>query len=187
MITVHPQSGQKKTGNRSFTWTKNILILYLHTVVVFSIWTCYPSPKLINFTLQWPSFQSDQYHFHTVFPGRSAVCLPKLDLTLQVSQYVNAVSTGVENTDIMTGVGNNLIENMNVSVWLWHRMISEIWQEAEYWSMERTNEAQLRELQDHPVLWRELQGKVLHGGKVVGLGHDVILQLTEQVWRKNTV
>lgn len=66
-------------------------------------------------------------------------------------------------------------------------MITEIWQEAEYWSMERTNEAQLRELQDHPVLRRELQGKVLHGGKVVGLGHDVILQLTEQVWRKNTV
>lgn len=43
--------------------------------------------------------------------------------------------------------------------------------------MDRTDEAQLRELQDHPVLRRELQSKVLHGGKVVGLGHDVVLQL----------
>lgn len=47
-----------------------------------------------------------------------------------------------------------------------------------------TNEAQLRELQDHPVLRRELQGKVLHRGKVVGLGHNVILQLKEQGHRQ---
>jgi len=43
-----------------------------------------------------------------------------------------------------------------------------------------TDEAKLRELQDHPVLRRELQGKVLHSGKVVGLSHNVILQLQEQ-------
>lgn len=49
----------------------------------------------------------------------------------------------------------------------------------------RTNEAQLRELQDHPVLRRELKGKVLHSGKVVGLGNNVILQLKEQRYRKN--
>lgn len=40
-----------------------------------------------------------------------------------------------------------------------------------------TDEAELGELEDHPVLGGELQGKVLHGGKVVGLGHNVILQL----------
>lgn len=46
--------------------------------------------------------------------------------------------------------------------------------------MDRTNEAQLRKLQNHPVLRRELQGEVLHGGEVVGLGHDVVLQLQGQ-------
>lgn len=46
--------------------------------------------------------------------------------------------------------------------------------------MDHTDEAQLRELQDHPVLRGELQSKVLHGGKVVGLGHDVVLQLRRE-------
>lgn len=40
-----------------------------------------------------------------------------------------------------------------------------------------TNEAQLGELQDHPVLRGLLEGEVLHGAQVVGLGYDVILQL----------
>lgn len=40
-----------------------------------------------------------------------------------------------------------------------------------------TNKAQLGEFQYHPILRGELQGKVLHCGKVVWLGHYVILQL----------
>ncbi len=51
--------------------------------------------------------------------------------------------------------------------------------------MDRTDEAQLGKLKDHPVLRRQLQGKVLHSGKVVGLGYYVILQLEEQRHRKN--
>lgn len=53
--------------------------------------------------------------------------------------------------------------------------------------MRSTNEAKLRELQDHPVFWRQLQGKVLHGGKVVGLGHNVILQLNKHTRENQTV
>lgn len=44
-----------------------------------------------------------------------------------------------------------------------------------------TDEAQLGELQDHPLLQRLLQSKVLHGGEVVGTGDDVVLQLSETI------
>lgn len=40
-----------------------------------------------------------------------------------------------------------------------------------------TDEAELRELQDHPLLQGLLQGEVLHGGEVVRTGDDVVLQL----------
>lgn len=45
------------------------------------------------------------------------------------------------------------------------------------WGWWPTNEAQLGELQDHPVLGGLLEGKVLHSAQVAGLGYDVILQL----------
>lgn len=47
-----------------------------------------------------------------------------------------------------------------------------------------TDEAQLGELQDHPLLRRLLQGKVLHRGEVIRTGHNVILQLRESEIRK---
>lgn len=47
-----------------------------------------------------------------------------------------------------------------------------------------TNKTELGELQDHPVFGRELQSKVLHCGKVVGLGHNVVLQLNKHRNRK---
>ena len=40
-----------------------------------------------------------------------------------------------------------------------------------------TDEAQLGELQDHPVLRGLLEGKVPHSAQVVGLGYNVVLQL----------
>ena len=40
-----------------------------------------------------------------------------------------------------------------------------------------TDEAQLGELQDHPVLQGLLESKVLHGREVVWTSHDVVLQL----------
>lgn len=40
-----------------------------------------------------------------------------------------------------------------------------------------TNEPQLRELQDHPLLRGLLQGKVLHRAEIVWFGHNIILQL----------
>lgn len=43
-----------------------------------------------------------------------------------------------------------------------------------------TDEAQLGELQDHPLLGRLLQGKVLHRGEVIGTSYNVILQLRER-------
>lgn len=50
-----------------------------------------------------------------------------------------------------------------------------------------TNEAKLGELQDHPVLRGQLQGEVLHSGKIVWLGHNVVLQLKEATQNdKNT-
>lgn len=45
------------------------------------------------------------------------------------------------------------------------------------WRRGHTDEAQLGEFQDHPVLRRLLESEVLHGAQVVGLGHYVILQL----------
>lgn len=43
----------------------------------------------------------------------------------------------------------------------------------------QTDKTQLGKLQDHPVLQRLLQCKVLHGGEEVGTSHDVVLQLDE--------
>lgn len=45
----------------------------------------------------------------------------------------------------------------------------------------QTDETQLGELQDHPLLQRLLQSKVLHGGEVVGTSDYVVLQLVETI------
>lgn len=45
----------------------------------------------------------------------------------------------------------------------------------------QTNKTQLRELQDHPLLQRLLQSKVLHGGEVVGTSDYVVLQLLKTI------
>lgn len=46
--------------------------------------------------------------------------------------------------------------------------------------MVQTNKTQLGKLQDHPVLQRLLQSKVLHGGEEVGPSDNVVLQLEKR-------
>lgn len=46
--------------------------------------------------------------------------------------------------------------------------------------MVQTDKTQLGKLQDHPVLQRLLQSKVLHGGEEVGPSHNVVLELEKR-------
>ena len=58
------------------------------------------------------------------------------------------------------------------------------WLNGSGYTLQLTDEAQLGELQDHPVLQGLLESKVLHGGEVVWTGHDVVLQLGGRTHRR---
>lgn len=85
------------------------------------------------------------------------------------NRHLNLINKTQE--DLLLAIRRTQSEGASSTKWVWHFVKC---------GTNHTDEAQLRKLQDHPVLGRELEGKVLHGGKVVGLGHDVVLQLREQ-------